>query len=163
MGTYKIIQELRSERRKGLTMGNLGNMYSTTGIDSFLDDLFFKNDLHLGSHFEQLSQSAKAPYPYDIIDNGEDGLEIVVAAVGLDKKDIKISADNNVLTAETINDVEDKSNYIVKHITRKAFSLSWKLSPKLDMENVEITLDKGLLNIKLPLSEDQKPKVLSIK
>ena len=59
-----------------------------------------------------------------------------IAAVGIDKSEIKIEADSNMLKVSHEKDSSnDGIDYIHKGIARRAFNLGWKVSPKYDLKS----------------------------
>ena len=53
--------------------------------------------------------------------------------------------------------------YIHKGIARRSFDMGWKVSPKFDLTKIKATMANGLLKIIVPVSEDNKPKSITIK
>ena len=53
--------------------------------------------------------------------------------------------------------------YLHRGIARRAFNLGWKISPKYNLNKITATMDKGLLSVFIPISEEAKPKSISIK
>ena len=127
----------------------------------FPTDLLFKNFFETDSNF-QSHADIKPNYPCDLFTNDE-GLGIEIAAVGLDKKDIKIeTAENQIKISYEKTDDENSVDYIHRGIARRSFNLGWKISPKFNLNKVEAKMDKGLLSIFIPIFEDVKPKAIKI-
>ena len=127
-------------------------------------DLLFRNFFETDSLFKSFAET-KPNYPVDIYST-EDGLNFDIAVVGLDKSDIKIETDNNMLKVLHEKDAEidsDNKNYIHKGIARRAFNLGWKVSPKYNLKKIEAKLDNGLLSILVPIEPDAKPTEIKIK
>jgi HSP20 family protein len=84
--------------------------------------------------------------------------------VGLDKEDIQIQVqgENLRIKYEKPKQEEERVN-IYKGIARRSFDLEWKVSTKFDLSKLEASLEKGLLTIFVPLSEERKPKMIEIK
>ena len=127
----------------------------------FPTDLLFKNFFETDSHFQSHAE-IKPNYPCDLFTD-DDGLHIEIAAVGLDKKDIKIeTAENQIKVIYEKTDDENSVDYIHRGIARRSFNLGWKISPKFNLNKVEAKMDKGLLSIFIPIFEDVKPKAIKI-
>ena len=140
----------------------MGNLFLHERL--FPTDLLFKNFFDTNSQFNSYVDS-KPNYPVDIatVDNG---LVIEIAAVGIDKDDMKIETSENQLKVIYEKGDEDAPNefeYIHKGITRRAFNIGWKISPKYNLNNMTAAMEKGLLSLFIPISEEAKPKTVTIK
>jgi len=120
-------------------------------------DILFKNFFDNDSWFAPFAQS-KVKYPVDIHET-ENALNIEIALPGVDKKDICIDEIDDYLRVsydKNEEPVEDpKRKYIQRGITRKSFDFAWKISEKFDLKKIEASMDKGLLKIEIPKSEEK--------
>ena len=125
-------------------------------------DLLFRNFFETDSFFKSFTDT-KPNYPVDIYTT-DDGLYFEIAVVGLEKKDIKIEAEGNMLKVSHDKDSSEESEkgYIHKGIARRAFNLGWKVSPKYDLKKIEAKLDNGLLSILVPIEPEAKPVEIKI-
>ena len=123
-------------------------------------DLLWKDLFETVPHFSAITQ--KVTHPVDIFET-EDGIRFEVAAVGLDKQDISIIVEGDQLriTYEKPNKAEESPIY--KGIKRSSFNLTWKISTKFDLSKLEASLEKGLLIISVPKSENSIVKQIKIK
>ena len=128
----------------------------------FPTDLLFKNFFETDSNFQSHVDN-KPNYPCDLFTTDE-GLNIEIAAVGLDKKDIKIeTAENQIKISYERTDGDNPSvDYIHRGIARRSFNLGWKISPKFNLNRVDAKMDKGLLTIFIPIADEAKPKAIKI-
>ena len=127
----------------------------------FPTDLLFKNFFETESQF-QSHADIKPNYPCDLLTTDE-GLGIEIAAVGLDKKDIKIeTAENQIKISYDKTDDEKSVDYIHRGIARRSFNLGWKISPKFNLNKVKAEMDQGLLTIFIPIADEAKPKAITI-
>ena len=127
----------------------------------FPTDLLFKNFFETDSHFQSHAE-IKPNYPCDLFTT-DDGLHIEIAAVGLDKKDLSIeTAENQIKVIYDKTDEESSVDYIHRGIARRSFNLGWKISPKFNLNKVKADMDKGLLKIFIPISDEAKPKEIKI-
>ena len=127
----------------------------------FPTDLLFKNFFETDSHFQSHAE-IKPNYPCDLFTTDE-GLGIEIAAVGLDKKDIKIeTAENQIKVIYEKTDDENSVDYIHRGIARRSFNLGWKISPKYNLKKIKADMDKGLLTIFIPIADEAKPKAITI-
>ena len=130
------------------------------GTDPF--DIVWKNFMNSNSTFNTLQE--KINYPVDIYET-EKGLRFELAVVGLTESDLDIQTDGDTLRIK--HDRSDQEvpfdNYYQKGIARRSFDLAWKLSSKLNLNQLEATLDKGLLIIDVPYAAEKAPKKIEIK
>lgn len=129
-----------------------------------VDDIFFKDLFNTNSLFKSVYDT-KVNYPVDV-KNTKEGVEIDVAAIGLDKKDIDIDINSNVLTISYQKDELKKEKdveYIHNGISRRSFNLAWRISDKCDLSKTTASLDKGLLKVKIPYASEKQNKQLTVK
>lgn len=126
-------------------------------LDEF--DLLWKDFFNTSPHFSGINQ--KVSHPTDIYET-ETGITIEVAAVGLDKEDIEILTEGDVLRIRH-KKVEEVKPVIYKGIKKSSFDLAWKIATKFDLSQLEAKLDKGLLSLDIPFAESKKPKLVTIK
>ena len=133
-------------------------------------DLLFRNFFDSNSFFTPAIDS-KPKYPVDIYET-EDGLQLDIAVVGLDENDINIEiTDGDTLKVsygkeqtEYDPDIDDPNpKYIHRGISKRSFSFGWRISNKFDLNKIEATVEKGLLNIHIPCAEEAKPRSIIIK
>ena len=128
-------------------------------IDPF--DIVWKNLFDVNSQFSSIEN--KINYPVDIYETKE-GLRFELAVVGLDKEDLDIQTDGDTLRIkhdkEAIDEVEHL--YIQRGIAKRSFDLAWKVASKFDLNKLDAIMDKGLLIIDIPVSEERAPKKIQI-
>ena len=134
-------------------------------IPTLFNDLFFKDFFGNDDFFSPLPTIKKIEYPTDIYET-EEGLNIDIAAIGLDKTDVKIDIKDDVLTVshakEGSTSVKEEK-YAYRGITQKSFKLAWRINEKFDLTKTNASLDKGLLKIVIPIAPVKKPKEIEIK
>jgi len=123
-------------------------------------DIVWKNFFDSHSNFNSIQH--KINYPVDIYET-ETGLRFELAVVGLDKEDLNISVESDILRITHDKKEEAERSYLQKGITRRSFDLAWKVASKFDLGNLEASLNKGLLIIDIPYSESKAPKKIEIK
>jgi len=130
-------------------------------------DLLFKDFFRSELNFQPAIE-AKIPHPVDIYEN-KDGLHFEVACTGLEKNDVGINIEGDVLKISYTKKEEDKCcdvndcNYLHKGIARRSFNLGYKVASKFNLSNAEAEMKNGLLKISVPFSAEAKPKALKIK
>lgn len=130
------------------------------GVDPF--DIVWKNFFHPESTFSTFNQ--KINYPVDIYEI-ENGLRFELAVVGLDKEDIQIQVEGDILRVSYNKSENQNDNiyYIQKGIARRSFDLAWKIAIRFDLNKLNASMDKGLLIIDIPISESKTVKLIKIK
>jgi HSP20 family molecular chaperone IbpA len=129
-------------------------------IDPF--DIVWKNFLNSNSTFNTFQE--KINYPVDIYET-ETGLRFELAVVGLDKSDIDILVESDVLRITHDRQITEgvEKSYITKGIAKRSFDLAWKIASKFNLAKLDAKLDKGLLIIDIPYAEEKAPKKVTIK
>ncbi len=131
-----------------------------TGIDPF--DVLFKNFFNNDSFFSPAVET-KISHPVDIYET-DNGLHFEIACTGLEKKDVNISIEGDILRIKyEKNDDGEIINFIHKGIARRSFNLGYKVSSRFDLQNADAQMNNGLLKISIPFAEQAKPKALAIK
>ena len=123
-------------------------------------DIVWKNFLDVNSQFATFEN--KINYPVDIYET-ENGLRFELAVVGLNQEDLDIQVEGDTLRiTHDRKAAEVERNYIQRGIARRSFDLAYKVAMKFDLAQLTATMDKGLLIIDIPLSEERAPKKISI-
>ena len=85
-----------------------------------------------------------------------------VAVPGIDKKDLKIDVNEDVLTisSESKSESEEsKDGYKRKEFSYSSFSRSFYVPENVNREKVEANYKDGILTVTLPKQEEEKNKV----
>lgn len=122
-------------------------------------DSLFSSPLFLGfDHFERLVDTlskAQDNYPpYNIEQIGEYGFRITLALAGFQRKDIKISLENNQLTIKGRLENNPNAVYIHRGIATRQFVKTFILADGVEVKNAEFV--DGLLHINLLRIHDEK-------
>ena len=130
-------------------------------------DLLFKDFFRSELNFQPAIE-AKISHPVDIYEN-KDGLHFEVACTGLEKNNIEINIEGDVLRISYTKKEEDKCcdvndcTYLHKGIARRSFNLGYKVTSKFKLTDAAAEMKNGLLKISVPFAEEAKPKALKIK
>ena len=128
-------------------------------------DILYRNFFKADEQYAPALNS-KQPHPLDIYYDQE-GIYFEIACTGLTKEDINIEIESDVLriSYDKPKDEEPKdlSGYIYHGLSRKSFSLGYKIAPKFDLTKINAEMEDGLLKIDIPLSKEAKPKAIKIK
>tara|TARA_R100000773_G_scaffold40923_1_gene37173 strand:+ start:72 stop:485 length:414 start_codon:yes stop_codon:yes gene_type:complete len=137
-------------------MGNL----TPFGLSPF--DILIKDFFNTDTEFRPAHQT-KINHPVDIYE-ANDGLNIDIACVGLTKKDIEITVEGDILKVEYNRDKsKNDESYVHRNIAKRSFNLGWRISRRFDLSKLNAKLELGLLQLSAPLTEDNKPKTVTIK
>lgn len=131
-------------------------MRKRSAFPGFIDE-FFGRDLP-GFFFDS---DNRFNTPAVNISETKDDYRIELAAPGLEKNDIKIDLDNNVLTisSEKKEEHEEKEErYMRREFSYSTFSRSFSLPESVDVENIKASHKDGVLEVVLPKSEKAKVK-----
>ena len=137
-------------------MGNL----TPFGLSPF--DILIKDFFNTDTEFRPAHQT-KINHPVDIYE-ANDGLNIDIACVGLTKKDIDLTIEGDILRVEYKKEKgSDGAEYIQRNIAKRSFNFGWRISRRFDLSKLDAKLQNGLLHLFAPLTEDNKPKTVTIK
>lgn len=96
------------------------------------------------------------------IRENEKNFTLDLAVPGMDKKDLKIDINEDVLTisAETKNEKEDNADgYKRKEFSYASFCRSFYLPENVDKEKISASYKDGILSVELPKNEEEKAKL----
>ncbi|WP_447980472.1 Hsp20/alpha crystallin family protein [Candidatus Nitrospira bockiana] len=94
----------------------------------------------------------------------ERGFWIQVALPGMDRKDVEIIVEDDVLTikGERKDESAENRTYFAHEIPSGAFSRSFRLPNTVDQNRVSATFKDGVLTVELPKREEMKPRRIAI-
>ena len=103
--------------------------------------------------------------PVNVRDD-DDMVSLTFEVPGMDKGDIKIVVEDNILTVSgerEFTDEKSEDNFVRAEIRSGSFSRSFTLPDTVDAEKVSADYKNGLLEVKLPKKEEKKPKQIEVK
>jgi HSP20 family protein len=126
-------------------------------------DILFRNHFNAESQFAPALNS-KQPHPLNIYFDDK-GLYFEVACTGLTKKDVILDIEGDILKISYKKPKEENFHEGTIHngLSKKSFDLRYKIAPKFDLGQIDVSLTNGLLDIFIPLAEEAKPKSIKIK
>jgi HSP20 family protein len=102
--------------------------------------------------------------PYADIHETEDALTVVMEVPGVERNDVNVALENDVLRVDGQIDFTKYegmepvyTEYNVCHYTR-----SFTLSNKIDQDRISAQLDDGVLTLTLPKTKEAEPRRISI-
>jgi HSP20 family protein len=113
---------------------------------------------------EESTVPARYYLPYTDIYETEDGLTVVMEIPGVEKKDVKVDVEDDVLRIEAQIDFKKYNGldpvyteYNVGHFRR-----SFTLGSKVDRDKITAQLDDGVLILTLKKTKEAMPRTISI-
>jgi len=122
---------------------------------------FSMSNLFDDDFFPVLSSRTSSMPAVNIREN-EKNFILDLAIPGIDKKDLKIDINEDVLTisSESKNETEEsKDGYKRKEFSYSSFCRSFYIPENVNREKIEATYKDGILNVGLPKMEEEKTKL----
>lgn len=135
---------------------------STLFFDPF--DILFRDYFSTKEGFVPAVET-KISHPVNIFET-ENGLVFEIACTGLPKSDVKIDIEHDILRVSYNKPKEDELSNVVhvkRGLSKKSFSLGYRVANKFDLSNADAVMENGLLTITVPFTEESKPKTLRIR
>lgn len=134
-----------------------GNTFSS--LPSLFDDFFSRELFNWGNNN---FSSTSTTVPSVNIRETADNYEVEVAAPGMEKKDFKVTLDDNLLTissAKQQNEEKKEHNYTRREFSYQSFQRSFEL-PKnvVDDDKIIARYENGVLYLTIPKREEAKQK-----
>jgi HSP20 family protein len=129
------------------------------GLHREIDRLF--NDFAQG-----IGQNGAQLVPKIDVSATDKTIEVSAEMPGLERKDVEISIDNDVLTIRGEKRIEDeKKDKNVQHSERSygVFLRMLQLPPGTDPASVQATMSNGVLKISIPKPAKPEPKKIEVK
>ena len=121
--------------------------------DDLFDDLFNWNNRHV--------HNQRGSSPSVNIKENEDGFSLEMATPGLQKEDLKIEVNNDILTISSERkeeNKEEKENFSRREFSYQSFSRSFTLPETVNSDDIKAKYENGILNVSIPKKEEAKPK-----
>lgn len=102
--------------------------------------------------------------PYNIFVNDKMDIVFEVAAVSVDKENIKVESKDTVITIDiSQSDSEDNTmkKYLVNKLVKSDIGISYDVGDNYDLSKTSVSLNKGMLTVTIPIKEEKKPKEYS--
>ena len=128
-------------------------------VDRFFND-FWNNS------FSNFDQDSTVWSPRVDVKETKDAYELLADLPGLEKKEINISLNDNVLTVKGERKSEEKSedeNCYYNERTYGTFSRSFRLPNMVEQKDIRAEYKDGVLKVVLRKSEEAKPREIEIK
>jgi HSP20 family protein len=132
-------------------------------IDDIFDDFFSGPEHQLP--YSLLSRKVQDFYPQLDVSETNDYYRLDLDLAGVDKKNIDIKIDNNVLTIKGKKDLDKEhqdSNFYTRERFHGDFQRSLSLPAGVDTDSVDADFKDGVLRIKLPKTGVPSSKTITI-
>ena len=125
-------------------------------------DILVKNFFEQDSQFDKVNHRA-VNHPVDIWEDNE-GLTLEIACVGLNKSDVDVDIEDDVLKVSYSkkDGSNESAHYHYRGVKKSSFDLGWKIARRFDLTKASANMENGLLKILVPFSKAAKPKSLKI-
>lgn len=133
-------------------------------VFSEMDDMLKK--MWYGFPFHNLEEDMDVAWsPRLDVSETDNGLEIVADLPGMDKKDIKVSLEENLLTIKGEKKEEKESKDKHYHTIERrsgSFYRAIRLPVEVEKDKIEAAFKDGVLTLRLPKTKESKKKVAQI-
>ena len=128
-------------------------------FDHLMEQTFPTFKEEVGVSFNQGAYPKVNVYEYD------DKIGIVAEIPGLDKKNVSVEVEDQVLTisGDKHGFDADGGKCITRELKQSSFKRSFNLGEHLDGENISANFKDGMLSISIPKKEPEKPKKKFVK
>lgn len=128
-------------------------------------DVLIRNFFDSDNSFLPATQN-KVGHPVDIYED-EKGLHVHVACTGINKEDIEVITEGDILRVRYEKPVkeQDKSErtYYTQGIAKRSFNLGYKIASRFDIKQGEASFENGLLKVDIPFTKTSAPSRLKIR
>jgi len=124
-------------------------------------DILVRNFFQDASAYAPID-TQKLPHPVDVYE-ADNGLGIDIACTGINKEDLDIQIQGNIIKINYNKAKDDDINYYHKGIAKRSFNLGWKIDSKYDLSKADASFVNGLLRINIPFAKGSELKSLKIK
>ena len=124
---------------------------------------FFDTDRFFNAQPLQWQTKSEAVLPKVNVTETDNSFYLEAETPGMQDKDIGIEVHNGVLTIKghTVNNSE-KENYHIREFSSQSFERSFRLSDRVDTEQVSAKIKNGILKVDLPKHDKVKPLKIEI-
>jgi len=116
--------------------------------------------------FDQLSALPKFDIPnyppYNIKKIDKDKYQLEMALAGFSKDDIEVEVKENTLTISVKPSDKKEESFVHRGIAQRAFKRQWTLIEHLEVKNAHFKDSVLIIDMKLNLPEEKKPRTINI-
>ena len=138
-------------------MSNIAQYHRT--LPSIFDNFDFL--FGQGSSYAPLTKS-NFQYPVNI-GHDDSNLYMEIPVLDVNIEDVEITKTVDTLSIKYQRPVDESNKvWLVQKVAKRSFDLSYKISPKLDMDKMEVQYKNGLLSITIPVKAEAQPQKVAI-
>jgi HSP20 family protein len=100
--------------------------------------------------------------PVDIYEEN-DGLVVVADMPGLERENLEISVEQDVLTIKGTHIETGERDFIYREYTSSSYFRQFTLGNKIDQTAINAEYRHGVLRLRLPFAESAKPRTIEVK
>jgi HSP20 family protein len=100
--------------------------------------------------------------PVDIFET-EEALTVVADLPGVDKDEVDIRVEDNILTIKGSADYSPQSEILRQEFSLQGYYRQFQLSDEVDQDKISAECNNGVLTITMPKAERSKPKQIKVK
>jgi len=126
-------------------------------VDKLFDDFFFLTPTSLFKNDWE---------PTVDVEEDDKSIHVKAEIPGIDEKDLDVKIEDNILTLsgeKKEERKEERKNYIFSERKFGSFSRSISLPEGINIDKINATFKKGILNIDIPKDETKEAKKIAIK
>ena len=103
--------------------------------------------------------------PHYEVDRNDDGFRLRVYVPGANKTGVSISVDSGLLklTAKRSDKPSDEWKPITREISRRDYHLEVRVPEKVDVDQINASVEDGILVLTLPIAAAAKPRSIEVK
>ena len=124
----------------------------TVGFDNIFDQLSTLSDFDIPNY-----------PPYNIKKIDKENYQLEMALAGFTKDEIDVEVKENTLTISARTSDKEEDSFVHQGIARRAFKRRWTLAEHLEVDDAKLKDGILIVEMKLNLPEEKKPKTIKIK
>lgn len=127
-------------------------------------DVLIRNFFDSDNNFLPATQN-KVGHPVDIYED-EKGLHVLVACTGINKDEIEVITEGDILRVRYEKSGKEDNNarqYITQGIAKRSFNIGYKIVSRFDLSQADAKFENGLLQVDIPFAKSAAPSRLKIK
>ena len=124
----------------------------TVGFDNIFDQLSTLSDFDIPNY-----------PPYNIKKIDKENYQLEMALAGFTKDEIDVEVKENTLTISARTSDKEEDSFVHQGIARRAFKRRWTLAEHLEVDDAKLKDGILIVEMKLHLPEEKKPKTIKIK
>jgi HSP20 family protein len=124
----------------------------------------YMNHMYNDSMVDQIPSECEMLLSVDV-QAGDEAYNISALVPGMDAEDLDIEVLNNTVTirGEFKSNIDDQAKYLVSELPTGRFSRVITLPTATDASKVEASIKNGVLSLRIPKAEADRPQAIKVK